>query len=244
MFEYKKPRAGYFINKIKEVEFRFRAEYLYKCEGKKPKPKSNLEKNPLENLTLPHKTILDLCTKSIEENNHNLPQLKTNKEFIENIETMVTKYIQSIDFSHLQTQAETERKQNQILNNSEESKSANDGVEKAEEKEEKEEEEEEEIEEEDDDDDDEEEGKKEQEKGEEKKDLIADEDVEENDQYLLDVVDEVENLSYNLGKISIGIFIYTFNLFFAGKTKSQTQLTKYFYLKKVKKNEPSTSSPL
>jgi len=33
VFEYKKPRAGYFIEKLKQLEFEFRGDYLANCKG-------------------------------------------------------------------------------------------------------------------------------------------------------------------------------------------------------------------
>ena len=83
VFQFAKPRPGYFIEKIKEIELKFRGEYLSQCEGKKKKSKSNLDKNPLEGMSLPYEELIQTCATIASEAAYSFKELKKNKKFID-----------------------------------------------------------------------------------------------------------------------------------------------------------------
>jgi len=76
---------GYFICKLKGIEYNFHGDYLLQCQGKrKTNIMWNFQKNPLENMTLSYQGLLDLWTAAdIKEENYELRPLKTKREFLE-----------------------------------------------------------------------------------------------------------------------------------------------------------------
>ena len=114
VFEYAKPRAGYFISKLKDIEYQFRGKYLEKCKGGRKKSKSNIEKNPLENMTLPYEHLIENCAKLFEEAKFDLDVLKKNELFMDTIKDLAGKFIDLIGFEHLTSQREAENVENQL----------------------------------------------------------------------------------------------------------------------------------
>mgnify|MGYP000877337543 CR=1 FL=1 len=100
VFAYKKPSPGYFISKLKDIEYTFRGDYLSNCLGKKKK-KNNFEQNPLENLSLPFQEILALCSTKVKETGYNLRNLMKDEEFCFKVEELVNNFLQLIEFDHL-----------------------------------------------------------------------------------------------------------------------------------------------
>jgi len=123
VFEWKKPRPGYFIEKIKEIEFTFRAEYLARCKGQNIITKKfNFRKNPLENMHLPNLELLDLCNQIFEEKGYTLRNCDRLEEFKTKLEMLTCKYLSQIDFTHLRSQKEQEKLENNEKEDTEEEK--------------------------------------------------------------------------------------------------------------------------
>ena len=111
VFGVKKPRAGFFIEKLKEIEFTFRGDYLDGCQGRRRKKKYNFQKNPLENLQLPYQELLDICLKAAHEKQYCLQELQKDSEFVKKIETLTLNYMEIVELHLLKTQAESENLQ-------------------------------------------------------------------------------------------------------------------------------------
>jgi len=116
VFEFSKPRPGYFISKLRGIEFKFRGDYLQQCQGKiRRKIKYNFEKNPLGNLTLPSQQIFDLCKQLAEEKKYNLRSLRETEGFFDTIQNLASKYIDTIQFNHLPRQRDAEKLEDQLF---------------------------------------------------------------------------------------------------------------------------------
>ena len=120
IFEYVNPKAGYFVEKIKEVEYQFRGQYLSQCSGKKKK--WNFEKNPLENISLPYEEILNACASLIKTGGYKLRETKKREEFVKDLQNLVSGFLELINFEHLMIQKKgRNRKWSKKTNNEEES---------------------------------------------------------------------------------------------------------------------------
>jgi len=113
IFEYVNPKAGYFVEKIKEVEYQFRGQYLSQCSGKKKK--WNFEKNPLENISLPYEEILNACASLIKTGGYKLRETKKREEFVKDLQNLVSGFLELINFEHLMTQKEKEDEDNKFI---------------------------------------------------------------------------------------------------------------------------------
>lgn len=113
IFEYVNPKAGYFVEKIKEVEYQFRGQYLSQCSGKKKK--WNFEKNPLENISLPYEEILNACASLIKTGGYKLRETKKREEFVKDLQNLVSGFLELINFEHLMTQKEKEDEDNKFM---------------------------------------------------------------------------------------------------------------------------------
>ena len=103
------------MEKLKEIEFTFRGEYLDGCKGRKKKKKHNFEKNPLENLDLPYHELFESCLKIAEQKSYDLRSIYSDKGFIKKIEMLTSSYIDIIEFHLSKTQAEIEKAQEEEL---------------------------------------------------------------------------------------------------------------------------------
>lgn len=105
------------MEKIKDVEFRFRGEYLAQVQARRRRKKYNFEINPLENLELPQKELFELCQNKVKEQNYKMRSLEKDKLFFDSIETLITEYISQIELNHLPTQREKENLENEEKDN-------------------------------------------------------------------------------------------------------------------------------
>ena len=102
---------------------------MLQCQGKKKKQKSNFDKNPLENISLPYEEIIEGCVKLVKEANFNFSILKKNEEFMNTVQELASKFIELINFDHLLTQQEAEKIENQLGTDDEEPEEEEEGKE-------------------------------------------------------------------------------------------------------------------
>jgi hypothetical protein len=105
IFDCKKPSPGYFIQKLKEIEFCFRDEYLQYCQGKK----WNYKVSPLASLQLPYQELLKLTEKILKDHTYDLKSLLKEEKFGKNIQSLISSYVDTIEFTHLKSQREKDK---------------------------------------------------------------------------------------------------------------------------------------
>jgi len=64
---------------------------------------------------LPTEKLFELCHKMADEKKYNLKELKVVEGFLDNLQELVAKLIDSVQFNHLMRQKEYEKQESQII---------------------------------------------------------------------------------------------------------------------------------
>lgn len=106
---------------MKEIEYRFRGNYLKQCKGiNSTHKKWNFEKNPLENMSIPTYDLIKSCITKLDEKKYSLDDLKKDQDFLTQVEELTIKFVEVTELTSLMTQRESEYNENKLIDAQEE----------------------------------------------------------------------------------------------------------------------------